>query len=532
MLGIFLVAAGHVGVNFFPETDQGTFTVSTDHAARHVAGARTTRSCARSKASCWRSPKSHRHSQRVHRRRIRRVRSAAATGRGHQRQRVRRRRRQEPAHRGITAIADEARQRLATVPGAKIQVNVSGADGAGQPVSILIQGPDNSRAGFARRRSWSRAFRASPGLRDVTNSAAAELPELAINVDRARAVQAGVSAQSVGSAVRLAYSGVVATKYLAAERPAAGRARAAAAGTRGPTVSNLARPAAAGHQRSGSAVADRDHLERHHGRADQPPRSAPPGDGRRQPGRRRRPEPGDASACSRRSSQLAAAAGLHRRRWAARAQQQAQSFGQLGAALGISILLAYLLMAVLYNSLIHPFVILFGLPLAFGGAVIATFLFHYTFNVFSMIGMILLVGLAIKNGILLVDRTNHNRARGMPIRAALHGSRPDAAARHPDDQHDDRRVAHADRLAARRGRRPARAAGRDGPGRRHLVDALTLVVVPVMYTLLDGFHSALGRRIGCAHPADCFGAEPSLLWRPVASSSRRMPPMGRRRRTE
>ena len=69
-----------------------------------------------------------------------------------------------------------------------------------------------------------------------------------------------------------------------------------------------------------------------------------------------------------------------------------------GAALGISIMLAYLLMAVLYNSLIHPFVILFGLPLAFGGAVIATFLFHYTINVFSMIGMILLVGLAIKNG--------------------------------------------------------------------------------------------------------------------------------------
>ena len=64
-------------------------------------------------------------------------------------------------------------------------------------------------------------------------------------------------------------------------------------------------------------------------------------------------------------------------------------------------------------------VILFGLPLAFGGAILATFLFHYTINVFSMIGMILLVGLAIKNGILLVDRTNQNRARGMDRRAAL-----------------------------------------------------------------------------------------------------------------
>src|SRR5260370_30337708 len=81
-------------------------------------------------------------------------------------------------------------------------------------------------------------------------------------------------------------------------------------------------------------------------------------------------------------------------------------------------------MAILYNSLIHPLVILFGLPLAFGGAILATFLFHYTLNVFSMIGMILLVGLAIKNGILLVDRTNQNRARGMDRRAALLEARP------------------------------------------------------------------------------------------------------------
>src|SRR5205823_10947902 len=58
-----------------------------------------------------------------------------------------------------------------------------------------------------------RNFQGIPGLRDVTNSASAELPELDINVDRTRAAQAGVSAQSIGSAVRLAYSGVVATKY-------------------------------------------------------------------------------------------------------------------------------------------------------------------------------------------------------------------------------------------------------------------------------------------------------------------------------
>ena len=95
------------------------------------------------------------------------------------------------------------------------------------------------------------------------------------------------------------------------------------------------------------------------------------------------------------------------------AEEQTKSFGQLFAALGASIVLAYLLMAVLYDSFVAPIVILFSLPVAVGGAVGALWIFGYTFNIFSMIGLILLVGLAIKNGILLVDRANRNRAAGM-----------------------------------------------------------------------------------------------------------------------
>mgnify|MGYP003348875604 CR=1 FL=1 len=100
-------------------------------------------------------------------------------------------------------------------------------------------------------------------------------------------------------------------------------------------------------------------------------------------------------------------------------QQQQKSFGQLFTALGASVMLAYLLMAVLYNSLATPLVILFSLPVAIGGAMFGLFVFGYHFSVFSMIGLILLVGLAIKNGILLVDRTNQNRERGMSTHEAL-----------------------------------------------------------------------------------------------------------------
>jgi multidrug efflux pump subunit AcrB len=57
---------------------------------------------------------------------------------------------------------------------------------------------------------------------------------------------------------------------------------------------------------------------------------------------------------------------------------QAHSFGQLATALGASIMLAYLLMAVLYNSLIHPLVILFAVPAAVGGAIAGLLIFGYS----------------------------------------------------------------------------------------------------------------------------------------------------------
>src|SRR5581483_3134378 len=177
-------------------------------------------------------------------------------------------------------------------------------------------------------------------------------------------------------------------------------------------------------------------------------------------------------------------------------EQTNKSFGQMLMALGASVLLAYLLMAVLYNSLLHPLVILFSLPAAIGGAMVGLWAFGYTFSVFSMIGMILLVGLAIKNGILLVDRTNHNRARGMERVAALREAGP--ARLRPILMTSTTIAIALFPTALRFGegaelRAPLAAAVLGGVISSTL---LTLVLVPVMYTLLDGLGGALGRLPG------------------------------------
>ena len=84
----------------------------------------------------------------------------------------------------------------------------------------------------------------------------------------------------------------------------------------------------------------------------------------------------------------------------------------MGAALALSMILVYLLMVGLYNGYITPFIIMFSVPVASVGAFGALALTRQTLNLFSLIGVIMLVGLVSKNGILLVDYANTLRRRG------------------------------------------------------------------------------------------------------------------------
>lgn len=85
---------------------------------------------------------------------------------------------------------------------------------------------------------------------------------------------------------------------------------------------------------------------------------------------------------------------------------QDDSFSNLGMALMVSFALIYLIMVTLYNNWLFPFVILFSIPLAISGALLALALTAKSMNVFSIFGLIMMMGLVVKNGILLVDKTN------------------------------------------------------------------------------------------------------------------------------
>jgi HAE1 family hydrophobic/amphiphilic exporter-1 len=100
-------------------------------------------------------------------------------------------------------------------------------------------------------------------------------------------------------------------------------------------------------------------------------------------------------------------------------QSYKESMQSLLFAFGLGILVSYMVLASQFNSFLHPVTVLMALPFSISGAFFGLFIAHQTLNMFSMIGLILLMGIVKKNSILLVEFTNHLRAEGLSKRDAI-----------------------------------------------------------------------------------------------------------------
>ena len=100
-------------------------------------------------------------------------------------------------------------------------------------------------------------------------------------------------------------------------------------------------------------------------------------------------------------------------------EDQQEAFGDLLLLGLLIILLVYIVMAAQFESLAYPGIIMTSLPFAFTGVFLLLFLTGHNLNVMSMIGAIMLIGIVVKNGIVLIDYISLNRERGMSIRTAV-----------------------------------------------------------------------------------------------------------------
>src|SRR6202041_2750513 len=176
------------------------------------------------------------------------------------------------------------------------------------------------------------------------------------------------------------------------------------------------------------------------------------------------------------------------------AQAFQQSLGSVPLLILAALVVVYLILGILYESYIHPLTILSTLPSAGVGALAMLMLFHYDFSLIALIGVILLIGIVKKNGIMLVDfaivaeRDEHLSAHDAVRRAALLRFRPIMMTT----------------MAAMLGGIPLMLGTGTGSEIRQplgyamvggllVSQALTLFTTPVVYLYLDNFSNALSR---------------------------------------
>ena len=202
-------------------------------------------------------------------------------------------------------------------------------------------------------------------------------------------------------------------------------------------------------------------------------------------------------------------------------EELTESVRSLLFAFGLAVFLVYLVMASQFESLLHPFVILFTIPLAMVGAVLALVLTRSPISVVVFIGLILLVGLVVKNAIILIDKVNQLREAGVAKREALvEGARSRL------------RPIMMTTLTAVFGFMPLALAFGEGAEVRSpmaitvigglLVSTLlTLLVIPIVYDLLDRkpdeYYAERGRRARrtAAQVAEVLAHEQDALDRPA-----------------
>ena len=180
--------------------------------------------------------------------------------------------------------------------------------------------------------------------------------------------------------------------------------------------------------------------------------------------------------------------------WGTNQKRRAEEFGGMWLAVILAICLIYMLLASQFESLIHPLTILFSVPLAATGVILALFLTGRPFGLTAFIGVLMLVGIVVKNGILLVDYTNVLRGRGLKREEALLRAGPTRL-----------RPIMMTASAAMLGMLPlALGIGKGSEIQAPMATAvigglatstiLTLFVVPTVYTVLDDIGLFLGHK--------------------------------------
>ena len=367
--------------------------------------------------------------------------------------------------------------------GAKIKIVQMGLIGAEQsPINLTVTATDLKDAlEFAKQAA--KQLEKIPGASEVKLSSEDGNPEINVKVDREKMTSLGLNIASVGQTMQIAFSGNTDSKYRAGEYEYDINIRYDEIGRASiDDVKNLKFVSATGQVVRLEQFADISYgsgpslLERRDKTPSVSVQAKAIG----------RPTGTITTEWQEQFSKLERKAGVEYR-WGGNKENQQEGFGTLGLALLAAIVLMYLVMVALYDSFATPFIVIFSVPLSFIGALLLMALTNQTLNVFTILGIIMLIGLVAKNAIMLVDFANNRKAEGDSTFDALVAANQARL-----------RPILMTTIAMVAGMIPIAIASGDGADMNRGVAIviigglmsslfLTLIVIPVVYSIFDSF---------------------------------------------
>ena len=385
--------------------------------------------------------------------------------------------------RSVRDIVDWVNARTAKIPGAE-QIMVTAGSGGGGPgngISIEVQG-QNMNDIIKQANRLAGIMSKTPGAVDVDISYKASRPERRIIVDRTRAANLDMSVSQIAIAARTAIDGddtaklreegteyPIRVRFAEGERNKASDVENLIIGTKNGSPIYLQDVASVQYDNAPTKI-DRKNRQRVVYVTANLAKGA---------------QLGNVSAAIMKtyasSPKVAGTTVLT----GGMGKMMVESFGYMLGAMGLAILLVYMLMGALFESFLTPFVIMFSLPQAMVGALLALLLAGNPLSIVAMIGIIMLMGLVTKNAILLIDYTNTLRERGKNRHDALLEAGPTRL-----------RPILMTTLAMIGGMMPTALAMSEGSEWRSpmataviggliVSTMLTLIVIPVVYTIVD-----------------------------------------------
>ena len=313
-------------------------------------------------------------------------------------------------------VAKQLKSELDQLPGLRVSTQVTGGlvRTRGQPVQIVLGGPDYVELAKWRDRLLERIAQ-NPGLTGADSDYKETRPQMRVNIDRQRASDLGVSVEAIGHALESMMGSRRVTTFVrggeeydvVVQSTKSGRATPAdlaAIQVRGRDnalipLSNLV---------TLQDVAEAGSLNRFNRlRAITISMGLTPGY-----------RMGDAIQWLQKTveEELPEQAQVD---WKGESREYQRAGGAVALTFALALLVVYLVLAAQFESFIHPFVIMLTVPLGVLGALIGLWITGGTLNLFSQIGIVMLVGLAAKNGILIVEFANQLRDHGRSVKQAI-----------------------------------------------------------------------------------------------------------------